>query len=316
MKNILIRCDASKDIGLGHVVRCLVIAKQLKKCGFKIIFAMKEELGIQKVTEKNFDIEVASKEDYKIWIKKVAKKNSIDIFIGDIRDGLPISLIVDLKDMNILTVAIDEPSKYAKQCDLVFFSPHVDIDKSIYKGKVYKGLEYIPLREEFYEPVEKTKNIIPNILIMLGGTDAKNFTFDVVKKIIDTTFKVKLKIVLPKNHRDYKKIKKFNKNIELFSNIDNMAKFLKNIDFSIITFGMSAYEMLFSGIKSIHICLNEDHKNASSWFSYNKYAISVSPENFTFNSDIINYKKSDVFLKSKKSLLIQKICEELNEKNS
>jgi spore coat polysaccharide biosynthesis predicted glycosyltransferase SpsG len=35
---IVFRCDASPDVGLGHLIRCLAVAKELKKQN-QIIFA-------------------------------------------------------------------------------------------------------------------------------------------------------------------------------------------------------------------------------------------------------------------------------------
>ncbi len=61
-----------------------------------------------------------------------------------------------MKNKNILTVAIDEPSDYAKECVYMFLSTKaLIIDKTKYKGKVYQGLEYVILRPEFYEKFEK-----------------------------------------------------------------------------------------------------------------------------------------------------------------
>lgn len=295
-KNILIRCDASKEIGLGHITRCLVLANKFRSDGYNVYFAIKNyEIAIEKLKEQQFDLLIADDNfDYFNWIEEIVKEKEIDIFIGDIRDGFPIELISYMKNKNILTVAIDEPSSYAKECDFCFYPPHAKIDKSEYKGKVFQGLEYVILRDEFYKEYEKKKNIIPNILVMMGGTDTYNLSYKVVKKLHESDKNIEILVLLNKNHQDYKKIKKLGKHIHLYSDVRNMAEFLSKIDSAVITFGMSAYEMLIMNIPSVHICLNQEHYEASSFFFLNSYARRYCIEEIdkiVINRDKINNSK-------------------------
>ena len=73
-----------------------------------------------------------------------------------------------------------------------------------------------------------------------------------------------------------------------------MAEFLSKIDSAVITFGMSAYEMLIMNIPSVHICLNQEHYEASSFFFLNAYATRYCIEeidNIVINRDKINNSK-------------------------
>lgn len=278
-KNILIRCDASQTIGLGHITRCLVLANEFKKSGNNIIFAIKNnELAIEKIKEQQFDMLISNDDnfDYFKWIVDIIEQQKIDIFIGDIRDGFPIELISYMKNKNILTVAIDEPSDYAKECDICFYPPHAIIDKTKYKGKVYQGLEYVILRPEFYEKFEKVKNKIPNVLVMMGGTDAYNLTLPVIKKLDKKDEYFEISVILSEKNKDFSLLNEFkrtaNHKINIYNKIDNMAYFLNNIDYAVISFGASAYEMLLMTIPSVHVCLNDEHYEASNYFSLNGYA--------------------------------------------
>ena len=275
-KTILIRCDGYKEIGLGHVVRCLVLAKQLRALGHKVLFATQNKNpGFEKIQQENFEIIPIDTLgfNYQLWIENLLSRLSIDIFIGDVRDGLPIEVIEYMKQNQILTVAIDEPSDYAKACDICFYPPHADIDASAYQGKIYQGFEYVILREEFYQPFTKTKNEIPNVLVMMGGTDACNLTLPVLQ-ILETNQQIfTISVVIQPSHPDKDAIKDFinksHRKIQIFSDIDDMSTFLNSIDFGIITFGMSAYELLIKNIPSIHLCLHKE----TNYFQDNRYAI-------------------------------------------
>jgi len=301
VKNILIRCDASKSIGLGHITRCLVLAKEFQKKNCTVYFAMKNyQLGIEK--KEKFPIILFDEDlSYNDWILKIVNEQNIDIFIGDIRDGLPTKTIKTLKRKKVLTVAIDEPSEYAKECDMCFYPPHANIDETLYKGKIFKGFEYVILRDEFYKQYEKKEHKIPNILVMMGGTDAHNLTYKIVKQLTDLEEKMNIMTIVNKNHPDYDKIKNIDEKISIYSDIKNMAEFLSEIDFGVLSFGVSAYELLMMQIPAIHICLDEEHWSASSIFEKLEYAKRYSKDRLHIKaSDLkITYKISEHFSRGK-----------------
>lgn len=311
-KNILFRCDASKEIGLGHITRCLVLANQFRDNGEKVFFAIKNyEIAKEKIKEQNFDILIADEInfDYFEWIRNIVEEKEINIFVGDVRDGFPIELIPFMKNKNILTIAIDEPSEYAKECDLCFYPPHAMIDKAKYKGKVYQGLEYVILRPEFYKKYEKKKNIIPNILVMMGGTDTHNLTLDVLKILEKKESNFNISVVLARRNENYSDIESLKrvstKNINISFNIKNMSFFLNDVDFAIITFGMSAYELLYKNIRSIHICLGADHIKSSKFFNVNNYAKSIEKKFLIIDDNFLKEEMLDFSIISNK--IINKI---------
>ena len=301
MKNVLIRCDASKDIGLGHITRCLVLANKFRNDGHHVYFAIKNyEITIEKLKEQKFDMLIAEDNfDYFNWIESIIEEKQIDIFIGDIRDGFPVELITFMKNRNILTVAIDEPSSYAKERDLCFYPPHANIDKSKYKGKVFQGLEYVILRDEFYERFEKKKNEIPNILVMMGGTDAYNLTLPVIKKLDSYNEKFMISVILSDNHKDIKVLNDFikisNHKIDIYNKVDNMSFFLNNIDFAISQFGTVVYEYLIKNIPTIYIYNKKESIKSYSYFIQNEYGILSEVSNIDIQKLLnLSYEKIDI----------------------
>lgn len=292
------------------------MANHFRDEGYKVFFAIKDYgIAKEKLIEQKFDMLIANEKefDYFNWIKNIVEEKNVGLFIGDIRDGFPIDLITYMKNKNILTVAIDEPSEYAKECDLCFYPPHANIDKKSYKGKVCQGLEYVILRAEFYKEFEKKKNDIPNILVVMGGTDTFNLTLPIIKQIDKNDKKFEISVILSDKHKDINQLNKFvetsKHQIKVYNEVKDMSSFLNKIDFAISLLGTVSYEYLIKNIPTVYI---QDEKETASAYNYyidNNYAIVSDIENINID------KLFSLFIELEFKCKIFEIINEVNDGN-
>ena len=286
MKTALFRCDASHQIGLGHLTRLMELANRMREHNIEAVFAVNfNELVVAKLRLNNFRY-FSKPEDpfrYISWMQGIIASHKIDIFVGDVRDGFPVELIRFMKHRKILTVAIDEASEYAKECDICFYPPHANIQISNYNGHVYQGFEYVILREPFYRDSRRPMN--NNVLIMLGGTDPYHLSLPLINKMALSSFNYHL--IIRNDHRDYRELL-LNSSITIHSDVVDMANFLSEIDFAIIAFGTSVYEMVAMKIPFLTICLNQDHWDSCKYFvdqkltkRYRKDNLALSTQDFS-----------------------------------
>lgn len=273
-RTVFIRCDANKKIGRGHLTRCLVLADELKASGYDITFLRKDTCLMQDTIIDSEHKVVHIEKDYKIV--ELAKKNLPVLVIIDTPDDIPNSIMQYLKQQGIVTVSIDSTKAYSRLCDLCFFPQHAKVQSSLYRGKVYVGIEYTLIRPEFFEDKNSTSVLEKDkksILVMMGGTDPKNFTYNVTSVVLKITAQNEnIIVILPKDHIDYEKVKALSPRIKLCSNVENMPALLKKVKCSIVHFGTTVYEMLVSEIPTILICSTQDDIESAKWFEKSGYS--------------------------------------------
>lgn len=278
---VFIRCDANERIGRGHLTRCLVLADELRAIGYDITFLRKGNSPLMQdiIINSKHEVKYIDKE-YKIV--ELSKKNQPILFIADIPDDIPYSIMQHLKQQGIVTVSIDSTKAYSKLCDLCFFPQHAKVQSIVYRGKVYVGIDYTLIRPEFFDDKSvnsELKKDKKSILVMMGGTDPKNFTYNVTSTILKVTAQDEnIIVILPKDHIDYEKVKALSSRVTLCSDVENMPALLKKVKCSIVHFGTSVYEMLASATPSILICSTHDDFESAKWFKKNGYSLIMRSE--------------------------------------
>jgi len=288
--NILFRCDGSVEIGMGHVVRCLALADNLKEHhNCNIHFAMRRsELGINKVKESYPVFESDEKSfNYKEWLIDCIALTKSETLIMDMRDGLTREDLKSIKKKTgIKVVTIDDPEDKRLETDLAFYPPVPQLEKtdwSGFKGELFIGWNYVLLRKEFSQKYPEPDNPIPNILVSMGGTDENNIIQFVVEALQQVTDKFHVNIILGAGFQ-YKAELEYllagvNYGYFLYEDPINIAGIMSQSDLAIISFGQTAYELAILSVPSIYVCISDDHVESSQLFV--NEGIGISLGNFT-----------------------------------
>ncbi|MGA6102021.1 UDP-2,4-diacetamido-2,4,6-trideoxy-beta-L-altropyranose hydrolase [Psychrobacter pocilloporae] len=214
--NVVFRCDASIQIGTGHVMRCLTLADELARQGAKCYFICREHEGnlIDFINKKGYKVykleagslnnsnkdEVESTLFHSEWLgtsQAEDSKQSIDI-ISDIK---PEWLIIDHYALNDYweqklrshcdsILVIDDLADRKHNCEILL-DQTFGRDKQDYQNlvpdhcKVLCGTTYALLRPEFskwrqYSLKRRKSNALEHILVNLGGVDKDNLTSQIL----------------------------------------------------------------------------------------------------------------------------------------
>ena len=94
---IVFRCDGSSDIGLGHLKRCLALAKEMQKQN-QIIFATIEDGTNSYIKDNSFEIFFKEKDETEEkYLKRLNRIIRFDIIVIDKKYPYNIESLNDLK---------------------------------------------------------------------------------------------------------------------------------------------------------------------------------------------------------------------------
>lgn len=288
MTSILFRCDGSPEIGLGHIVRCLALADELRDAhDCRIAFAMRTgPIGIGMVKEKGYQVILPTENgqafDYKKWMNECVNNVDPKTIILDVRDGLQRTVVDELRGKGILTVTIDDPEDKRLSADLAFYPPVPQVkrmDWTGFTGKLYVGWEWVILRREFVNAMHfvdkyakrETRNAKPRILVTMGGSDPHGMTIKTIKalELLDEDFEAVVVSGAGFQHKEELNnlLSGCKHRFDVQENVQNMAKRMAQSDLAVASFGVTAYELAAMGVPAIYLCLTEDHAESASAFA-------------------------------------------------
>ena len=258
--NILIRADSSSHIGLGHIMRDLVLCKQF--CDAKITFATQNLDGNinHKILEAGYGLHTL-RSNKKEELLELVKLLHVDMLIIDSYD-------IDYKyesfiktNSGVKILSFDDTYK-KHDCDMLL-NHNISADEKKYKDlvpygcKLRCGAKYTLLRDEFYEQKEKRKKQgnKKTIFIAMGGVDEKNISQKIIKAIKE--FKnIRVHLVTTSSNRHLKSLKRYVKNqkfVTLHVDSKNIAKLMRESDFAIVAPSVILNEVYFMKLPFIAI---------------------------------------------------------------
>ena len=294
--NIIFRVDSSSKIGIGHLMRCLVLAEQYKKNNITFAAQSIEGNANQKIIDKGYKLIILANNSIDELCKNIKLLNIKFIVFDhyDIDDKFEKS-IKDKTGIHILS--FDDTYK-KHHCDILL-NHNIYADASQYKNLVPNfceircGKEYTLIRDEFKKIKTRgraTKQKIPVIFVCLGGADKNNISLDVLK--ILTGFKnILVNFATTSSNQNIDELNNYTKQLKNFNiYVDcDIAELMNNSDVAIITPSVIVHEAIFMELPFITIKTAGNQEIMHQYLFKNNYPVFQENELSLLSKEIKNY---------------------------
>lgn len=283
--NIIIRADASIEIGSGHIMRCLTLADLLRKEGAAIYFVCREieghlcnlieEKGYQCLRILNIKQTFDQKQDAMETLNLIELNGlKVDLMIADHYQ------IADQWEQVVRKAAskimvIDDLANRRHDCDLLLDQNYFNNFETRYddlipvNSRKLLGLTYLLLRPEFYEkhPARDLDNYaIKDILIFYGGSDPTNETLKVLAALdlVDITgFAIHVVVGSSNSNKKLIESKCRERNYRFYVQIDYLAQLMRKADLALGAGGVTMWERCYLGLPSIVTIVAENQREST-----------------------------------------------------
>lgn len=290
MSKILVRADGGKYIGLGHIMRTLVLAKELKKY-YEIAYICKDEkeylAGVEAVEKEGFFVYKVSEINLVADIKNIQINSNAHTIITDSYD-INENYFDEMKRIFKVSGYISDGNTCRLNVDFVI-NQNINANEISYEvnntTRLFLGTEYCLLREEFRQNINrKIRDKVNNILVTVGGSDKDYNTLKLVKVLKSYDINVHIVIgsafdenLIRKLEYEAERIGK----IQLYKNA-KMAELMEACDIVISSCGSTLYEICAMQVPAIGIVVADNQKDICK--SFDEKELILGTDNLIYNN--------------------------------
>jgi UDP-2,4-diacetamido-2,4,6-trideoxy-beta-L-altropyranose hydrolase len=276
--NLLIRVDASTNIGSGHLMRCLALAQTWQDTQGQPIFlmansvpALEERLKLEGMKVVLLTTEPGSLKDAQETAALAHQFEANWVVVDGYHFGAEYQQIIKYSGLNLLFID-DYGHAEHYYADFVL-NQNISADEQLYQHRkpytqLLLGTGYTLLRREFWQ-LQKWQRTIPpvakKVLVTLGGADPDNVTLKVIHALqILAVEELEALVVVGGSNPHYETLKMAGQNsrvpIRLKRNFNNMPELMAWADVAISAGGSTCWELAFMGLPSILLIVAENQR--------------------------------------------------------
>ena len=261
---IYIRADGNTEIGTGHVMRCLSVARVARSKGISCVFIVADENMVSLLEEQSFRYICLNS----IWndldqeteqMEKLIQWENIRLLLVDSYFVTPeylgrlhqLTHVAYMDDLNAFTYPCSTLINYNLYAQQMYSQDQYT------NTKLLLGAKYAPLREEFQNlPRRIVRDRATDVLVTTGGGDPLNIAGEIVKKakqcpdITDLNFH----IVAGRFNQNLPMLEQLateHRGIIIHRNVQRMSELMLACDIAVSAGGSTMYELCACGTPTI-----------------------------------------------------------------
>lgn len=282
MLKVAIRVDGGAGIGMGHVMRCLSLAKVFKENGHEVYFFSKLSVGIDVIKSKDFSVirlEDSALENEVYAVTSLLMEYRIDILIVD-SYNVNENYFISLRQHVDKLVYFDDENKIDIPADVIIngnlTAEYLGYRKYDDNQILLLMPEYNLIRDEFRDmPARIIKENVESVMITIGGSDSFNLTGKLLDVLLqaDRFSNLEFNILVGSGFTDVDELielSKIHTRIRLFSNqgvniyteirYSSVVDLMINSDVAISAGGSTLYEFAACGTPTLAFILAENQR--------------------------------------------------------
>jgi UDP-2,4-diacetamido-2,4,6-trideoxy-beta-L-altropyranose hydrolase len=258
---VVFRTGGNKQIGLGHLRRCLSLAEALRRLGTDCFFLLDEDpVCVDQVAAAGFEaIRIQSGEDLSQTIEQCRKRKARAIVADSY--ALNAAYLTGLRQAKAVVVVVDDLADRELPVDLVV-NGSIDATTLAYRAekttRFLLGPQYILLRSEFAEEPKRTiAEQVRHVLVTIGGGDPQQLTPKLVRWVADIFKDVSVEVVIGPMF-DNQNLPSAELAATVYSNPQNIRSIMLSADLTLCGGGQTTYELAATGTPAVAIRLGDN----------------------------------------------------------
>lgn len=263
---LLVRADASPEIGTGHVMRCLALAQAWQDEGGEVVYAvancmsaMQQRLRSEKCRLVSVAGRPGSAEDATFTRELATELGAHCVVLDSYNFDSEYQLRLRKNSWTLL--CLDDDGRCENYCADIVLNQNITANRGWYRNcppdaQLLLGTSFCMLRREFGRWRSFRREIrdkASNILVTLGGNPPAHSVSDIVEALSAIEFD-SLNVVIAVGasaHDDDKRRAAFPGKLVVRKNVLDMAALMKEADVAISAAGSTCWELCLLGLPTV-----------------------------------------------------------------